>query len=117
VKRERRHDRARRDRQQDRQQKERKADQQKKDKNRNRETKRTKGDQLAQPGRVGDVREFCAGPEILRLQQTELCTHGPDPAPPRFAINSPAPLLSAAAAEREAAAIVCQRHPQSPFRA
>ena len=112
VKRERRHDRKQQNRQQDRKQKDRKADH----KQKARKHDRKKGDQQTQHGRVGDVEQFCAGPDLSRLQQTDLCTHGPDPAPPGFAVNSPVPLLSAAEAEREAAAIVCEDDGDTGFR-
>lgn len=112
VKRDRKHDRARKDRKQDRKQKDRKADRKQKDKKQDRK----KGKQQTQSGRVGDVQQFCTGPELSRLHQTELCTHGPDPAPPGFAVDSPVPLLSAAEAEQEAAAIVCEDDGITGFR-
>jgi hypothetical protein len=120
VKRERRHDRARKDRKQDRKEKDRKQ----KDKKQDRNKGRTKGgkqtgpqnDQAIELVRVGDWEDQCTGPNTVRLKRSELCTHGPDPAPPGFNIGKRVQLLSPQAARREMAAITCESDGGSGFR-
>jgi hypothetical protein len=116
VKRERKHDRNQQKRQQDRKQKERKADHKKKDKKQDRKKDRTNGEQLIGQGRVGDWQNQCAGPNMVRLTKTELCTHGPDPAPAGFGIDQPLESSSAPGAGQVVAPIVCEPDGETGFR-
>ncbi len=121
VKRERRHDRARKDhQQQEPQQKERKADQKKivkkKDLKKGPKKGRKMGETVTEQGRVGDWKDQCSGPNVVRLRKTELCTHGPDPAPPGLAIDQPVASQSAPESGPESAAIVCEPDPEGGFR-
>jgi hypothetical protein len=116
VKRERRHDRAQKDRQQDRKQKDRKADHKKRDKKQDRKKDRRTGEQLTGQGRVGDWQDQCTGPHLVRLSKTELCTHGPDPAPSAFALDRADDSSSALEVDQVAAPIVCESDGETGFR-
>ena len=116
VKRERRHDRAQKDRQQDRKKKDRKANQKKKDKKQDRKKDLKKGEQFTEQGRVGDWKEQCTGPGLVRLAKTELCTHGPDPAPAGFGIDQPVESSSALEAGQEVGPIICEPDGETGFR-
>src|SRR5688500_1113899 len=110
VKRERRHDRARQNRQQDRKQKERKADRKQNEKKQDRKNKKghKPGEQLTEQGRVGDWKDQCAGPNVVRLKKTELCTHGPDPVPPGLVRRQPADSQTTSEPGQGSASIVCE---------
>ncbi|HZA91135.1 MAG TPA: Ig-like domain-containing protein [Gemmatimonadales bacterium] len=115
VKRHRRHDRAQKDRQQDRKQKDRKAGRKQKDKKQDRKKDRNTGEQVTGQGRVGDWQDQCAGPNMVRLSKTELCTHGPDPAPSAFALDRADDSSSAPEVE-QLAPIVCESDGETGFR-
>jgi hypothetical protein len=118
-KRDRKHERKKAERRQDRKQQDRAADRKHKDRQYDRAQRRTDVDTpqyATEPGRVGDWREFCTGPETVRLPRVELCTHGPDPAPPGFDVEVPVEPLSVDSADVEAATVACDGDGQSGFR-
>jgi hypothetical protein len=116
VKRERRHDRKQQNRQQDRKQKDRKADHKQNEKKQHRKKNRNKGEQLTEQGRIGDWKDQCAGPKVVRLKKTELCSHGPDPVPPGLASDQPAESLTTSESGQESAPIVCEPDGAAGFR-
>src|SRR5215204_6498116 len=116
AKRDRKHDRKQQNRKQDRKQKDRKSDRKQKDKKQGRKKDRTNGEQLIEQGRVGDWQNQCAGPNMVRLTKTELCTHGPDPAPAGFGIDQPLESSSAPEAGQVVAPIVCEPDGETGFR-
>src|SRR5215207_3369253 len=116
VKRQRRHDRAQKDRQQDRKQKDRKADRKQKDKKQDRKKDLKKGEQFTDQGRVGAWKDHCAGPNMVRLKKTELCTHGPDPVPPGLASHQPAESQTTSESAQESASITCEPDAEDGFR-
>jgi hypothetical protein len=69
-----------------------------------------------QPDEVEHWRDLCSGPRSIRLPKLELCTHGPDPAPPGFAEGQPVPALAPRAAARAAASIPCATDDVSDYR-
>ena len=102
----------REDRKQERKQDERKQDRKQKDRKQDR--KRSARSHVE--SRVGDWTEHCDAPEAIRLRKTELCTHGPDPAPTGFDEDRPVQPLSAQAAGEETAALACDGDGESGFR-
>ena len=54
-----------------------------------------------------DWREYCTGPDMIPLPQVDLCTHGPDPAPPGYDANQPLQPLSPEEAALLTSAIPC----------
>ena len=67
-------------------------------------------------GRVGSWVDRCDGPAAEKLHRSDLCTHGPDPAPPGFDVNKRVAPLSARAAARSAATIACDGDGESGAR-
>jgi len=97
----------RRDRKQDRQRDRAQADRKRDDKQKERKQDRKRATQTQEQGRVEDWREFCTGPDLIPLLQVDLCTHGPDPAPPGYDASQPLQPLSPEAASDLTATIAC----------
>jgi hypothetical protein len=102
------------DRKQDRKQADKDRQQAQKRQDRQRDRKRANRAQVE--SRVGDWTEHCDAPEAIRLRKTELCTHGPDPAPKGFDEERPVQPLSAAAAGEETAALGCDEDGERGYR-
>jgi hypothetical protein len=67
-------------------------------------------------GKVDSWRDLCSGPKSIRLAQSNLCTHGPDPAPPGLDDDQRVPALSPRTARQEMAAFPCAGDGQSGYR-
>jgi hypothetical protein len=102
----------RKDRRQDRTQADRQRDRKQKD----RQHDRKSADNAQGPGREGDWREFCTGPDSTRLPKVDLCIHGADPAPAGLHVDQPVELSSAETAKPAPASPVCEGDGQSGYR-
>ena len=68
------------------------------------------------PGRAGNWEDRCKGPAVERLQESNLCTHGPDKPPRGFKVDRHVESLSPQVAAESAAAITCEGDGESGFR-
>ncbi len=66
--------------------------------------------------RVGRWLELCDGAASIPLVESKLCTHGPDPAPAGFNVETPIPPLLDPVARDEMAAIACDGDGQNGYR-
>ena len=67
-------------------------------------------------GRVGSWLDVCTGAQSILLTDSELCTHGPDPAPPGFDVDEQVQPLLDHVARQQMAGIACDGDGQSGFR-
>lgn len=68
------------------------------------------------PGRAGNWEDRCKGPAVERLQESNLCTHGPDKPPRGFKVDKPVESLSPQVAAESVAGITCEGDGESGFR-
>jgi hypothetical protein len=68
------------------------------------------------PGRVGNWKDRCNGPAIEQLQESNLCTHGPDKPPRGFKVDEPVESLSPQVAAESTAGITCEGDGESGYR-
>jgi hypothetical protein len=66
--------------------------------------------------RAEDPVNLCHNLKIVDLPAGDVCTHGPDPAPPELDSDEPVRRMSAQAASEETAAIACDGDGQSGYR-
>jgi hypothetical protein len=72
-------------------------------------------DQL-DPNRAGNWLNLCAGAASIPLVESKLCTHGQDPEPAGFDVNTPVPPLLDQVARDAMAAIACDGDGQGGYR-
>src|SRR5215216_1719382 len=68
------------------------------------------------PGRAGNWEDRCKGPAVERLQESNLCTHGPDKPPRGFKVDKPVESLSPQVVAESAAGITCDGDGESGYR-
>jgi len=68
------------------------------------------------PGRVGHWKDRCTSPAAEQLQESNLCTHGPDKPPAGFKVDKPVKSLSAHVAAESTAGITCEDDGESGYR-
>jgi hypothetical protein len=111
-----RHQDRRQDRQQDHKQDRTKAERKQRRQQDRKHTRKKVDQPRTEPAAQGSWKQFCTGPDLIRLQESEECTHGPDPVPPGFDPKQPARPLAPRAAAQAADALSCDGDGQSGFR-